>query len=147
MPDRETVYFDTSALAKWYLNESLSEHVEEYIREHGPVEISDLTVVEMRSLLARRRREKDFDAKTEMRVFAVFEEDIRQRFLIRHPMPESLAAGAVNLISTLPDVPLRTLDAMHLVIAEGINASVLATSDRVMAEAAKGMGLRVVRFI
>jgi predicted nucleic acid-binding protein len=147
MADRETVYFDTSALAKWYLNESLSEQVEEYIREHGPVEISDLTVVEMRSLLARRRREKDFDAKTEMRVFAVFEEDIRQRFLIRHPMPESLAAGAVNLISTLPDVPLRTLDAMHLVIAEGINASVLATSDRVMAEAAKGMGLRVVRFI
>lgn len=147
MADRETVYFDTSALAKWYLNESLSEQVEEYIREHGPVEISDLTVVEMRSLLARRRREKDFDAKTEMRVFAVFEEDIRQRFLIRHPMPESLAAGAVNLIATLPDVPLRTLDAMHLVIAEGINASVLATSDRVMAEAAKGMGLRVVRFI
>lgn len=147
MADRETVYFDTSALAKWYLNESLSEQVEEYIREHGPVEISDLTVVEMRSLLARRRREKDFDAKTEMRVFAVFEEDIRQRFLIRHPMPESLAAGAVNLIATLPDVPLRTLDAMHLVIAEGINASVLATSDRVMAETAKGMGLRVVRFI
>ena len=147
MADRKTVYFDTSALAKWYLNESLSERVEEYIREHGPVEISDLTVIEMRSLLARRRRGKDFDAKTEMRVFAAFEEDIRQGFLIRHPMPVSLAAGAVNLISTLPDVPLRVLDAMHLVIAEGINADVLAPSDLVMVEAAKEMGLRVVRFI
>ena len=147
MPDKETVYFDTSALAKWYLNEPQSEEVEGYIQEHGPVEISDLTVVEMRSLLARRRREKDFDAKTEMRVFAAFEEDIRQRFLIRHPIPDSVAAGAVNLISALPDVALRTLDAMHLVIAKGIDATVVATSDRTMAAGAREMGFKVVRFI
>ncbi|MSP60591.1 MAG: hypothetical protein EXR72_09675 [Myxococcales bacterium] len=31
----------------------------------------------MRSLLARRRRERDLDAETEMRAFAAFEEDIR----------------------------------------------------------------------
>jgi len=52
------IYFDTSALAEWYLNESHSEDVEKYIQRHGPVAISDLTVVEMRCLLARRRREK-----------------------------------------------------------------------------------------
>jgi hypothetical protein len=41
----------TSALAKWYLNESYSADVERYLMGHGPVAISDLTVVEMRSLL------------------------------------------------------------------------------------------------
>ena len=76
MPGRDVVYFDTSALAKWYLNGPYSEDVERYLMEHGPVAISDLTVVEMRSLLARRRREKHVDSKLETRVFATFEEDI-----------------------------------------------------------------------
>jgi len=146
MPGRDVVYFDTSALAKWYLNESYSEDVERYLMGHGPVAISDLTAVEMRSLLARRRIEKHVDSKLETRVFATFEDDIRRGFLIRHPMPSTTAAGAVNLISTLPDVPLRTLDAMHLVIAREIDASILATSDRIMATGAHEMGFSVVRF-
>ena len=146
MPGREVAYFDTSAMAKWYLNESFSEDVERYLMEHGPVAISDLTVVEMRSLLARRRREKHVDPKLEIRVFATFEDDIRRGFLIRHPMPATAAAGAVNLISTLPDVPLRTLDAMHLVIAREIDASILATADRIMAAGAQEMGFLVVTF-
>ena len=49
------VYFDTSALAKWYVNESKSNDVEAYIQRHGPVAISDLTFVEMRCLLAQQR--------------------------------------------------------------------------------------------
>ncbi len=55
----EIIYFDTSALAKWYLNEKGSDDVEKYIQDHGPVVISDHTAVEMRCLLARRRRERD----------------------------------------------------------------------------------------
>jgi hypothetical protein len=38
----------------------------------------------------------------ENRVFSTFEDDIRRGFLIRHPMPATTAAGAVNLVSTLP---------------------------------------------
>jgi hypothetical protein len=65
---------------------SFSADVERYLMEHGPVAISDLTVVEMRSLLARRRREKHVDSKLENRVFSTFEDDIRRGFLIRHPI-------------------------------------------------------------
>jgi len=142
----EVTYFDTSALAKWYLNEERSQDVEQYIQEHGPVAISDLTVVEMRCLLARRRREGHVDPNTESRVFAVFQEDIRQNFLTCHPFPEGLAAGTVNLVSAYPDIPLRTLDAFHLVIAKTIEAAKLATADRIMAAAGKAIGLSVVRF-
>ena len=146
MPGKDVVYFDTSALAKWYLNESFSAHVERYLMENGPVVITDLTVVEMRSLLARRRREKQFNPKMENRVFSTFEDDIRRGFLIRHAIPATTAAGAVNLISTLPDVPMRTLDAMHLVVAREIDASILATADRIMAAGAHEMGFSVIRF-
>ncbi len=142
----EVIYFDTSALAKWYLNEERSQDVERYIQEHGPVGISDLTVLEIRCLLARRRREGNIDPKMESRIFATFQEDIRQNFLVCHPFPEGLTAGAVNLVSVHLDLPLRTLDALHLVIAKEIQADKLATADRIMVAAAKAMGLSVVRF-
>ncbi len=142
----ETIYFDTSALAKWYLNEAMSDDVERYIQEHGPVAISDLTVVEMRSLLARRRREREIDLRIENQVFATFQEDIRQNVLICHPFPSGLAAGAVNLLSVHSEISLRTLDALHLVIAKEIQTTVLATADRVMAAGGKAMGFSIVRF-
>jgi len=52
----EVVYIDTSALAKWYLNEDRSADVEAFLTKTGPAAVSTLTLVEMRSLLARRRR-------------------------------------------------------------------------------------------
>jgi predicted nucleic acid-binding protein len=143
---RQIIYFDTSALAKWYLKEARSDDVEKYIQGHGPVDISDLTVVEMRTLLARRRRERNIDPKTEIKIYATFEEDIRQKFLICHPLPVGLAAGAVNLLSVLSDLQLRTLDALHLTIAKEIQAEVVATADRMMAIGAEAMGFSVVRF-
>ena len=140
------IYFDTSALAKWYINEAKSEDVEQYIREQGPVSISDLTVVEMRCLLTRRRRERSIDAKMETEIFATFQEDIREKFLICHQLPEGWAAGAVNLLSVLSDIPLRTLDALHLAIAKDLTVDILATADNSMASGAKAMGISVVRF-
>lgn len=143
---KEIVYFDTSALAKWYLNEPRSDAVEKYIQEHGPVAISDLTVVEMRSLLARRRREKNIDATTETRVFAAFQEDVRRRFLLCHPLPGDLIEAAVNILSSLPLVPLRTLDALHLAVAKEIGTETIVTADRVMVAGAEAMGFSAVRF-
>jgi hypothetical protein len=140
------VYFDTSALAKWYINESKSEDVEDYIQQHGPVAVSDLTMVEMRCLLARRRRDGSLHGDADIRVWATFNEDVRQKHLICHPLPDKWAEGAVNLVSMLTNIPLRTLDALHLLIAREIQADVIATADRVMTAAAQAMGFSVVSF-
>ncbi|MFA7382281.1 MAG: type II toxin-antitoxin system VapC family toxin [Desulfurivibrionaceae bacterium] len=140
------IYFDTSALAKWYLNERQSEAVESYLQQHGPVAISDLTVVEMRCLLARRRRDSDITMVLEAEIFATFQEDIRRRFLICHPFPSDLAAGAVNIMALLGNIPVRSLDAMHLVIAKETGADVLATADRIMADAAKLLEFEVILY-
>ena len=143
---KQVVYFDTSALAKWYLPEEQSNEVERYIQEHGPVVISELTLVEMRELLAMHRREGSLDQNAEIKVFATFEEDIRQKFLICQPLSEGLARGAVNLLSVLSDLPLRMIDAMHLTIAKEIQTSVFATADSTIAAGAEAMGFSVVRF-
>jgi predicted nucleic acid-binding protein len=143
---KQVVYFDTSALAKWYLPEEQSNEVEKYIQEHGPVVISELTVVEMRDLLARHRRQGNLDPNTEIKVFATFEEDIRQKFLICHPLSDGMARGAVNLLSVLSDLPLRMVDAMHLAIAKEIQTDIFVTADSIMAAGAQAMGFSVVRF-
>ena len=143
---RQVIYFDTSALAKWYLPEENSNEVEKYIQEHGPVVISDLTVMEMRNLLARHRQEGNLDSSTEIKVFATFEEDIRQKFLICHPLSDGVARGAVNLLSVLCDLPLRMIDAMHLAMAKEIQTDIFATADSIMAAAAKALGFSVVEF-
>lgn len=142
----DVIYIDTSALAKWYLNEAESDEVEAYIQRHGPLAISELTVVEMRCLLGRRRRDRDIDSKIELRIFAAFQEDVRQGFLICHPFFNGIAAAALNLLSMLSHTPLRSLDAFHLAIVKEIQATALATADRVMAEAAMELGVAVTRF-
>ena len=54
------VYFDTSALLKRYLPERNSDAFEAYFREVESAQISRLTLVELRSALARKRREGRF---------------------------------------------------------------------------------------
>lgn len=143
----DTPYVDTSALAKWYLNEPLSEVVEAYLRSLPAAAISSLTAVELRSLLARRRRARDITAEQEMRCQAVFEDDIGQGYLRLLPLGDSHTQGAIRLIETLPTHPLRTLDALHLAIAREAGLATLATADRVRAEAAAAMGLAVKTFV
>lgn len=142
----EIIYFDTSALAKWYINETGSTEVESFIQENGPVAVSDLTIIEMRCLLARRRRARHFTQEVEEEIFTTFREDIRRRFLICHSFPPGLAEGSINLMKLLSDIPLRSLDAMHLVIARDINSGLLATADRIMAQAAESLSMKVEKF-
>ncbi len=141
-----TTYLDTSALAKWYLNEAHSDEVEEWLGRHGPVAISSLTLVEMRSLLARRRRAGDLDAKTEARVLATFDDDVRRGYLVCHAVHDRSVTASAGLFAQVPDQPLRTLDALHLACARDIGARGFATADRVQAAAAEALGLEVTRF-
>ncbi len=139
-------YLDTSALAKWYLNEPFSEQFEAFIQEQPSAAISRLTVVEFRCLLARRRRAGEITKTTETRVYGAFEKDVGAGFLQVHTVADEHLIAALGLISRLGRYPLRTLDALHLAIAEGIHCRQLATADKTMADAGKAVGLGVARF-
>ncbi|GAB4249904.1 MAG: hypothetical protein Kow00129_10740 [Thermoleophilia bacterium] len=80
------VYVDTSALAKWYLNEEFSEEVEAFLRRVLPVSISALTKVETKSLFARRRRDGSLPPVTEGKAYSVFEGDIAAGHLVLLPV-------------------------------------------------------------
>ncbi|MFO7640208.1 MAG: type II toxin-antitoxin system VapC family toxin [Candidatus Competibacteraceae bacterium] len=139
-------YLDTSALAKWYLNEPGSEDFVRDIQGLDVAVISSLTQTEMRSLLARRRRMGELTHELESVVYASFLDDITQGSLHLYSVEDTRFAEAVNLISRYPEHPLRTLDALHLAVARHWEVETLATADAVMAEAAVSMGFAVRRF-
>jgi len=140
------VYVDTSALAKWYLNEARSEDVEAYLRQACPVFISLLSKVEMRSLLARRTRDGDLEPELAGQVAATFEGDIALGHLVLAPHTVDSFLAAESLLGAHSGLPLRSLDALHLgtVLTAGIRS--LATADRLLARAAARLGLDCTLF-
>jgi len=136
-----SVYVDTSALAKWYVNEAQSEEVEAYLREACPVSISLLTKVEMRALMARRRRNGQIDAETQAKILATFEGDIASGHLTLVPHTVESFLVAESLLGAHPEIPLATLDALHLGVMRAAGIDELATADKVMARAAQGLGM------
>ena len=138
------LYVDTSALAKWYLPEHGSDAVTEIIQQHAPVLITRLTQLEMRSLLARRRRERAIRPAVEAKVLSAFRADVEQGHLVCHPVTDEPVRDAFEILDRLTSVPLRTLDALHLALARHLAAEVVVTADRVMAVAAKALDLRVM---
>jgi uncharacterized protein len=140
------IYVDTSALAKWYLNEARSEEFDEFITRQEKAAISRLTVVELRCLLARKRRSREIDGRTENRVLHTFEVDVRAGYLTVYPLEDDHALAAADLIARLKTHPLRTLDALHLAIARGLGIEKVATADRIIAKAATALGMKAVRF-
>jgi len=141
-----TPYVDTSALAKWYLNEDFSDAVEGYLRSFPSVQISSLTRIELRCLLARRRRNREISAELESKISGRFQEDIQQGHLRVLPLGDEHVGTAMAIMDSLPEHSLRALDALHLALARTAGVESLATADRAMASVAEALGLSVQRF-
>lgn len=140
------VYIDTSALAKWYVRESRSDDFESWIRQTSSPTISSLTLVEMRCLLARRRRNGTLDEHAESRAHGFFMEDVDQRHLTVETIGDADIRAAAHLIARVRVHPLRTLDAIHLAICRSRDIPQLATADTAVAAVAEELGIEVVRF-
>ncbi len=142
----DKVYLDTSALAKWYLNEENSDKFVQFLQDVPLAVISDLTATEMRSLLARRRRMHEITPSLEMEIFSTFQMDIDQGHLMLLPFHHRGFEEATHLIGSLQNIPLRTLDALHLTIIKHHHIQTLATADQAMSHAANQLGIQVVMF-
>ena len=141
-----SAYIDTSALAKCYIREPRSLEVLDWAAGRGDPSTSALTLVEFRCLLARRRRAGQIGADLERRALAEFDSHVRGGGWRVHPGAFGDFAEARDLIDVLPDLPLRTLDALHLAAARVLGAREFATADRIHADAAQALGFDVFTF-
>lgn len=110
-----TFFFDTSALAKRYLNEVGSAWVRavlDPVAGHAII-LNELTTVEMSSLLARRTREGSLPAETAAALVAGFLLHADTEYLVL-PLDATVLTTARALVGRFP---LRTLDAIQFASA------------------------------
>jgi predicted nucleic acid-binding protein len=134
-----SLYLDTSALVKWYVAETDSDVFNDFIRGRAGAHISRLTVVELRCALSRRRRNREITATIERGAFRLFESHVRDGLLDVLTMHDAHFVGALQILEELRQIPLRTLDALHLAVARANKVQAIATADRIMASAAKAL--------
>jgi uncharacterized protein len=139
-------YIDTSALAKWYLEEPGSAEFEEFVNSIAERRISRLVTVELRCLLARRRRAGEVALDYEAGAWLAFTTHVAGGVFEVEPMPDPRFNEARELIDALPNLPLRTLDALHLAAARAADATTVATADHVVQRAAEALGMGVAFF-
>jgi predicted nucleic acid-binding protein len=140
------IYVDTSALVKRYVRETGSDAFDAFFLEQAPLAISRLTIVEMRCALARRRRNKQVSSKLETRVLDAFRLDIQDGALTVSSFLEDDLTLAYHLMDEVADLPLRTLDALHLAVARRHDMAAFSTADKKQAEAAQKLGFALHRF-
>ncbi|MSP88930.1 MAG: PIN domain-containing protein [Alphaproteobacteria bacterium] len=141
-----SLYLDTSALAKWYLPEPMADEFGAFMSEQDGAVIGRLGEVELRSLLARRRRAGELDGRSVSLVWRTFQGDIGRGYLEVIPLADNQASAAIELFARRPTLALRSLDAVHLAAAIAAEATQVATADRAMATAAVSLGLDVKTF-
>jgi predicted nucleic acid-binding protein len=136
------VYLDTDLVGALLITEPLSDRAELYLDTCRDVLlISDLTGAEFASLVARRVRTGEFtidQARAALSHFEAWTEVATQRIEIG----TADLSAARSFLRRL-DLPLRTLDAIHVAIARRLEAT-LATFDRQMAASARTLGIPVV---
>lgn len=139
-------YVDTSALAKWYLPETGSDSFTRWILQQSEACISSLTITEFRCLLARRQRMQYLTAVQVQEVYANFKQDIQSGHLLQNAVHDQQILNAELMIESLPTIPLRSLDALHLSIAHDLTVETIATADQVMRDAAHHLGFDIAWF-
>jgi predicted nucleic acid-binding protein len=136
------VYVDASALAKLYVPEAESDLLDAFLRGRKDLMTSELSITEVLSAVARRKREGELDSERAGQIRDALLADAKS--FRRLDLSPALHRQAERLLLSSEKIPLRTLDALHIALAFSGGAQQLATFDIRMAEAAELHGLQIV---
>ena len=136
-------YYDTSAVLPLYLDEPATRAAHDALtRDAGQLVTSVLTLIEVRSGLARYGREGVLSAAQIETVFGRAQRDL-ERTPRRLELTSEILTEAVRLFRTQTALPLRTLDTLHVATCLRYGTRGFVTSDRQQARLAQAVGLDV----
>ena len=135
------IYFDTSVLAAYYTPEDRSVEAAALVAKATYPVLSDLAVAEFNVVMVRKEKLGFLPQEGAEAVFSLFDEHRRDAFLTI--ALEARHFEATRALAIRSSARLRTLDALHLVIASEVEAT-LATFDERLHEAARAAGLSVL---
>lgn len=136
------VFFDSSALAKRYIEEKGSDQVQAILSYASTLAVSVICVPEIVSALCRRRRERKISTEEYRNAKASVLSDVDDATVIG--ITEEVIAQAVVL---LEQFPLRSADALHIACASAWSTDLFVSADERQCKAAKARGLRVQAII
>jgi len=131
-----SLYVDSSALLKRYVDEPESEAAEELLRSDSQLITGRHTSIEVRRNLARLLGERELS-----RMRAAFHADLSAFALVE--LDATLCEGAAAIAEV---TGVRSLDALHLAAAQRVGGSALPflTFDLRQAQAARSLGFSVL---
>jgi len=132
------VFFDSSALAKRYIEEKGSDRLQAIISSASALGVSVICIPELISALCRRRRETRLSSRQYRDAKAAVFADIEDASVIG--ISEEVIARSVEL---LEHFPLRSADALHIACAAEWSAELFVSADERQARAARAHGLQV----
>jgi len=135
------LYCDTSALVKLYVKERGSDEFNALVAGRDDVLVSELTVTEIVSALARRSRQGTVPGEVVGRVQHVVVGRLDDGTYRRVELTAAIHRRAEHFLLNLTDIPLRAADALHLALATSAQAASLASFDTRLATAARAIGL------
>ena len=140
-------YWDTSTLAKLYVNESDSALFSAHWRATGPITTSALTRWELFRLLARKETERLISPGASKQMFEEFFADVASGAIALVEMDAAVENRFRDVILRLhrmsPPVLTRTLDGVHLATADLHNAEELVATDTNLRKCAAALRLKL----
>ena len=134
------MYLDTSVLVKLFTAEVDSEFYGRMVEGHG-ICSSMLAYTEVRAAMAAKERAKCLSPELRQRAWRSFEWNVTELVIELSSMTDAILRRANWVIERAgQQVPLRSLDAIHLATADQLQNWPLVTHDQRMREAAKLMG-------
>ena len=136
-------YFDSSYIAKFYLDEPESEAVRRLAESLGQVRCAVIGQAEVAAVFHRKLREGAFDAGAFRELMGQFVDDCGQDLWTWLPLTTALAAKAAAAFARLPrSVFLRAADTVHLICAQEHGLAEIYTNDRHMSAGARHFRLK-----
>ena len=132
------IFFDSSALAKRYVQEPGSDRVEEILFGASSLGVSMICLSEVISALCRRRRERRISKQQYLRAKQALFQDLEDSSIVG--VTEAIVAHAVQLLERWP---LRSSDSLQVASAAEWSADLFVSADERQCAAARGYGLQV----
>jgi uncharacterized protein len=133
-------YWDTSALAKLYLQEPDSADFLRKAANEPVIVTAKLALIEMRRVAFRKESEGFIQAGTAEAILNQMNQDISSGEVRIVEMDARVEVALNAIMATCyrrtPPLPLRTLDAIHLTAAQVAGETELVVTDRRLREAA-----------
>jgi len=137
------IYFDTSYIAKCYLNEPHAEVVRELAMQSKGLTCSQLGRVEFWSVLNRHVREERLTTKQAHGIRQIFSKDETGNVWNWIPLSNDLIMKACETLEHLPrNLFIRSADAIHLVSAKEHGLNEIYSNDNHLLQCASFFGLR-----